>query len=66
MKNIIVNLKNDYCSEIFGKDLVSIEELLDKIVELDAEIERMKEKEDGDFDEYLEEQRENFEAMLYE
>lgn len=66
MKNIIVNLKNDYCSEIFGKDLVSIEELLDKIVELNAEIERMKEEENGDFDEYLEEQRENFEAMLYE
>lgn len=65
MKNIIINLKNDYCSEIFGKDLVTIEELLDKIVELDAELDKLKEK-DGDYEEYLEEQRENLEAMRYE
>ncbi len=44
MENVMVKIKGDYVSQIFNKDIVSIDEILEKIVELDAEIEKLKDK----------------------
>lgn len=64
MENILINLKNDYVSNIMGKDIVTLEELLEKIVELDAELEKKEEK-SGDYDDFLEQHFENLECQNY-
>jgi hypothetical protein len=64
MKNILINLKNDYVSNIMGKDIVTLEELLEKIVELDAELEKKEEK-TGDYDYFLEQHFEDVECQNY-
>lgn len=37
MEQVLVNIKDDYCAKFFKKDLVSIEEILDKLSELEDE-----------------------------
>lgn len=64
MKNILINLKNDYVSNIMGKDIVTLEELLEKIVELDAELEK-KEERSRDYDDFLEQHFEDVECQNY-
>lgn len=64
MENILINLKNDYVSNIMGKDIVTLEELLEKIVELDAESEK-KEETAGDYDDFLEQYFEDLECQNY-
>lgn len=64
MENILINLKNDYVSNIMGKDIVTLEELLEKIVELDAELEK-KEETAGDYDDFLEQYFEDLEYQNY-
>lgn len=64
MENILINLKNDYVSKIMGKDIVTLEELLEKIVELDAELEK-KEEIAGDYDDFLEQYFEDVECQNY-
>ena len=47
MKEVYINaknFKNDDISLIFGKDLISVDELVDKIYELKDELEKMQEQ----------------------
>lgn len=37
MEQVLVNIKDDYCAKFFKKDLVSIDEILDKLSELEDE-----------------------------
>lgn len=62
MENILINLKNDYVSNIMGKDIVTLEELLEKIVELDSELEK-KEETTGDYDDFLEQHFEDLKCQ---
>ena len=64
MENILINLKNDYVSNIMGKDIITLEELLEKIVELDAELEKKEEKTE-DYDDFLEQHFEDVECQNY-
>jgi hypothetical protein len=44
MNNVMINLEEEYCRKYFNKDVVTIDELLDKLVELDDELYEQKEK----------------------
>lgn len=37
MEQVLINLKDDYCAKFFNKDLVSIDEILNKLAELEDE-----------------------------
>ena len=44
MDKVLINLEEDYCRKYFNKDIVSIEEILEKLLELDDELYEQKEK----------------------
>lgn len=44
MNKVMVNLEEDYCRKYFNKDVVSIDDILDKLKELDDELYEQKEK----------------------
>lgn len=43
MDKVMINLEEDFCRRYFKKDIVSVSEILDKLVELDEEVEKLKE-----------------------
>jgi len=44
MEQVLINLKDDYCAKFFNKDLVSIDEILNKLYELENDIDDLKEE----------------------
>lgn len=56
MEKILINLEEEYCKKYFKKDIVTLEEILDKIVELDEELDLLAEK----YGELEEDIRENY------
>jgi DNA repair exonuclease SbcCD ATPase subunit len=44
MEQVLINLKGDYCAKFFNKDLVSVDEILNKLYELENDIEDLKEE----------------------
>jgi hypothetical protein len=43
MERIMINLEEDFCRRYFKKDIVTISEVLEKLVELDEEVDKIKE-----------------------
>lgn len=43
MERIMINLEEDFCRRYFKKDIVSLSEILEKLVELDEEVDKIKE-----------------------
>ena len=56
MEKILINLEEEYCRKYFKKDIVTLEEILDKLVELDEELDLLAEK----YGELEEDIRENY------
>ncbi len=56
MEKILINLEEEYCKKYFKKDIVTLEEILDKLVELDEELDLLAEK----YGELEEDIRENY------
>lgn len=61
MEQVLVNIKDDYCTKFFKKDLVSIDEILDKLYELDNEIDSLKEE----LEDLKDDVRDNYRPVSY-
>lgn len=44
MDKVLINLEEDYCRKYFNKDIVTIDEILEKLNELDDELYEQKER----------------------
>ena len=44
MENILINLEEQFHRRYFKKDIVTLEEILEKIEELDDEVEKLRER----------------------
>lgn len=61
MEHVLVNLKGDYCAKFFKKDLVSIDEILNKLYELEDEIEALQEE----LEDLKDDVRDNYRPVSY-
>lgn len=61
MEQVLVNIKDDYCAKFFKKDLVSIDEILNKLYELDNEIDSLKEE----LEDLKDDVRDNYRPVSY-
>ena len=61
MEQVLVNLKDDYCAKFFNKDLVSIDEILNKLYELENDIEDLKEE----LEDLKDDVRDNYRPVSY-
>ena len=61
MEHVLVNLKGDYCGKFFEKDLVSIDEILNKLYELENEIEALQEE----LEDLKDDVRDNYRPVSY-
>lgn len=43
MDKILINLEENFCRKYFDKDIVTIDEVLDRMIELDEEVDQIKE-----------------------
>ncbi len=59
MEKILINLEEDYYKKYFKKDIVTLEEILEKVEELDDEIDYLKEA----YERLEEELRENYKPI---
>jgi hypothetical protein len=59
MDKILVNLEEDFCRKYFDKDIVSVSDILDKLVELDEELDQQKEA----YQELENDMRDNYRAI---
>jgi predicted phage-related endonuclease len=61
MEQVLVNIKDDYCAKFFNKDLVSIDEILNKLSELEDE----KEAVENELKELKQDVEDNYRPVSY-